>query len=95
MRRFYAGPSAAAGRSRCHMMMSNTGKSYPERAKYSKQWLLKSVVPTSKQLAAAHQRPQLEVSILRAAHLLLHLVLDNVQRFFALVDHVKGLIVFK
>ena len=55
----------------------------------------KSVVPTWKQLEAAHNCPCLEVRILRAADLLLHLVLDNVQRLFALVDHVKGLNVFK
>ena len=53
----------------------------------------------SEQPEAAHHRPRLGVSILRADDLLLHHVLDNVERLFAVVDqvdHVKGLnVLFK
>ena len=57
------------------------------------------VVPTllhlaSEQLEATHHLLCLEVSILRVDDLLLHHVLDNVERLFALVNHVKGLNVF-
>ena len=46
------------------------------------------------QLEAAQHCPRLEVSILHTDDLLLHHVLDNVERLFALMDHVKSLNVF-
>ena len=42
-------------------------------------------------LEVAHYCPRLEVSILRADDLHIHHVLDNVERLFALKNHVKGL----